>query len=333
MLELHVRERDTEAALELDQNQELSIAEMSISGCSFLFASSPSRHIAGIWKWFGQLQALEIRGCSCVIYWPEEEFLFLVSLTKLKLVWCTNLTGRAQTNGIATRARDELLPQLKKLEIDECESLTKLFVLPRSITHISIDGCRSFEFIWGKDDTEPMSVRVEHGNDLTAALEQLQGSTKSLPCLESLYIRGSDKLATLPNIPPSLKELSVYHCPQLRSISGHLDALMDVGIGSCNKLESPEWGNMPTLKHFGLLSCKRLTSLPGSLASYSALTSVLVQYCPAINMKPLYEHLPQRLDSLEYKDLSHVRSSDPSEGNHPFPQLLLSLHSIAGDGY
>jgi hypothetical protein len=222
MLELHVRERDTEAALELDQNQELSIAEMSISGCSFLFASSPSRHIAGIWKWFGQLQALEIRGCSCVIYWPEEEFLFLVSLTKLKLVWCTNLTGRAQTNGIATRARDELLPQLKKLEIDECESLTKLFVLPRSITHISIDGCRSFEFIWGKDDTEPMSVRVEHGNDLTAALEQLQGSTKSLPCLESLYIRGSDKLATLPNIPPSLKELSVYHCPQLRSISGHL---------------------------------------------------------------------------------------------------------------
>jgi hypothetical protein len=50
-------------------------------------------------------------------------------------------------------------------------------------------------------------------------------------------------------------------------------------------------------------------------------------------MKPLYEHLPQRLDSLEYKDLSHVRSSDPSEGNHPFPQLLLSLPSIAGDGY
>ena len=68
-----------------------------------------------------------------------------------------------------------------------------------------------------------LSVQVEHGNDLTAAPEQLQGSTKSLPCLESLYIHGSDKLATLPNIPPSLKELSVYHCPELRSISGHLD--------------------------------------------------------------------------------------------------------------
>ena len=121
---------------------------------------------------------------------------------------------------------------------------------------------------------------MEHGNDLTAEPEQLQGSTKSLPCLESLYIRGSDKLATLPNIPPSLKELSVYHCPELRSISGHLDALVGVGIGSCDKLESPEWGNMPALKRFGLGSCKRLTSLPGSLGSYSALTSVHVKILP-----------------------------------------------------
>jgi len=135
---------------------------------------------------------------------------------------------------------------------------------------------------------------VEHGNNLTAAPEQLQGSTKSLHCLESLYIRGSDKLATLPNIPPSLKDLSVNHCPELRSISGHLDALVYVGIGRCNKLESPEWGNMPALNHIGLLSCKRLTSLPGNLGSYSALIRVGVKYCPAIDMKPLYEHLSQK---------------------------------------
>ena len=71
---------------------------------------------------------------------------------------------------------------------------------------------------------------------------------------------------------------------------------------------------MRALKDFGLLRCKRLTSLPGSLGSYSALTSVHVNYCPAINMKPLYEHLLQRLDSLEYKQLAHVRSSDPMQG-------------------
>jgi hypothetical protein len=62
VLELHVR--DTEAALEFDQNQELSISEMNITGCGFLFASSPSPHIVGIWKWFAQLQALEISSCS-----------------------------------------------------------------------------------------------------------------------------------------------------------------------------------------------------------------------------------------------------------------------------
>ena len=97
VLELLVR--GTEAALELDQNQELSITEMNITGCGFLFASSPSRHIVGIWKWFGQLQALEIRRCSSVIYWPDEEFLSLVSLTKLKFLWCSKLTGRAQVTG------------------------------------------------------------------------------------------------------------------------------------------------------------------------------------------------------------------------------------------
>lgn len=141
VLELHVR--DTETAL---AHQGLSIAEMNIIGCGFLFGSSPSRRIVGIWKWFGQLQALEIRRCSSVIYWPEDEFVSMVSLTKLKLVGCSKLTGRAQVNSVAIRARDELLPQLKELEIHGCHSLTELFVLPRSITHIYIDGCRSFEF-------------------------------------------------------------------------------------------------------------------------------------------------------------------------------------------
>ena len=164
VLELLVR--GTEAALELDQNQELSITEMNITGCGFLFASSPSRHIVGIWKWFGQLQALEIRRCSSVIYWPEEKFLSLISLTKLVTGSCSKLTGRARVNGVAPRAREQLLPHLKKLGIQNYERLTELFILPSSITYVNIFNCSSFEFMWGKDDTESMNVQLEHDNAL-----------------------------------------------------------------------------------------------------------------------------------------------------------------------
>uniref|UniRef100_A0A452XNZ7 Uncharacterized protein n=1 Tax=Aegilops tauschii subsp. strangulata TaxID=200361 RepID=A0A452XNZ7_AEGTS len=53
---------------------------------------------------------------------------------------------------------------------------------------------------------------------------------------------------------------------------------------------------------------------PGSLGSYSALQKLRIEYCPALNMKPLYGHLQQRLDSLELKDLSKAGSSYPNEG-------------------
>ena len=138
----------------------------------------------------------------------------------------------------------------------------------------------------------PINLQVEHGNDLTPTSGSEKPGNNYLPCLDTLFIMGSDKLAMLRNLPPSLKNLSIYHCPELRSISGNLDQLVDVSIGGCNKLDSPDWGNLPALEDFGLLNCKRLTSLPGNLGNYSALRRVLVKYCPAINMKPLYKHLP-----------------------------------------
>lgn len=56
------------------------LSNMQISGCNYLFPSSPSQPIIGIWKCFGQLQFLKICRCDSLIYWPEEEFMSLVSL-------------------------------------------------------------------------------------------------------------------------------------------------------------------------------------------------------------------------------------------------------------
>ncbi|CAO2187123.1 unnamed protein product, partial [Urochloa humidicola] len=60
--------------------------------------------------------------------------------------------------------------------------------------------------------------------------------------------------------------------------------------------------------------CKQLTTFPGALGSFSALRRLTIEYCPAIDMKSLYERHQQRLDCLEYKNLAHAHSSDPDEG-------------------
>jgi hypothetical protein len=44
--------------VELDQNQELSIQEMKIIGCSFFFASTPSQQKVGIWKYFALIPCI-----------------------------------------------------------------------------------------------------------------------------------------------------------------------------------------------------------------------------------------------------------------------------------
>lgn len=159
-----------------------------------------------------------------------------------------------------------------------------------------------------------MNVQLEHDNTLEPRRvpEQLPRNN-SLPCLDTLSIVRCDKLATLPNLPRCLKKLRVVACPELHFISGHWP---------CNKLESPDWRSMPALEHLMLYCCKRLTSLPGSHGNYSALRGVRVAHCPAINMKPLYDHLPQRHDSIEYCSLSLAHSRDPREC------ILLSPHHL-----
>ncbi|KAL6639092.1 hypothetical protein ACP70R_022822 [Stipagrostis hirtigluma subsp. patula] len=229
---------DGEGTLQLDQNPESSLSELSIDGCNFFFPSSPSQPIVGIWKWFGQLQELTISNCDVLIYWPEDEFICLVSLKKLTIMGCNNLTGRAQLTEVPTRARDQLLPHLKVLYILGCENLIELFVLSQSLTRMYIQYCRSFQFIWGRQHKESMSVQIEHCNGLASTGVPVQSPrTFSLPCLDTLVVRGSDKLAALTHVPPSLKMLEIYDCPELHSVSGQLDALESLEIGECDKLE------------------------------------------------------------------------------------------------
>ena len=139
----YILTNDTEATptLELGQDREVSLSELRLHGCSFLFCSSSSQPTFGVWKWFGQLVKLVINSCDMLIYWPEEEFQSLVSLKFFYISHCSKLIGPTKVKACCTRGRDQLLPNLKNVIIKCCERLIKLFVFPPSLTSIWVSNC------------------------------------------------------------------------------------------------------------------------------------------------------------------------------------------------
>jgi Leucine-rich repeat (LRR) protein len=230
----------------------------------------------------------------------------------------------------------QILPHLTSLNVSYCERLAELFHLPPSITEIDILLCKSLKFVW-EEDTESKSVHMEQQRDTSSSLEYYastsvlkQSPTQTnhpLLCMESLTINSCHNMVELQNLPPALKSLHIISCPKLCYVSGQLDAVKHLRIYGCNELRSLDsLGYLPSLENLSLEGCKRLTSLPGSLGSYSALQRLTIQYCPAIDMEPLYGRHQQRLDSLEHRDLSHAHSSDPDEGSFQSIVVLYSAY-------
>ncbi|CAL5010379.1 unnamed protein product [Urochloa decumbens] len=313
-----------EAAVELDdENVESPLLELMLSGCNFFFLSSPSKPTVGIWRWFATLVSLQICDCDALVHWPEDVFKSLISLKQLEVSGCKNLVGPAQIiKGEPAPTARQFLPHLNSLYVMNCERLTEFFVLPPSITDMRIIGCKSLKFPW-EEDAVSKSVYVQQVQT-SSSLEycastslpmKLEARTNNpLPCLEYLYINKCDSLVTLSDLPPALWSLNIISCPNLCYVSGQLDGLKHVFFCDCNKLQSLDsLGNMPSLEDVVLERCKRLTSLPGARGSYSALKILTVVYCPAIDMKSLYQHHRQRLDSLEQRDLSHAHAIDLHE--------------------
>lgn len=255
---------------------------------------------------------LRIVSCDMLTYWPEEEFRSLVSLKIIEIAHCSKLIGPTQVKGYCTRGKDQLLPNLQELEITCCESLTQLFVLPPSLTHIDIQLCDSLESILGQDDRELESL---HHFDTASSSEHCS----------DLASKGVPEQSVSPRISPlpCLKFLRICGCKKLCFVSAQLDALIDLQIERCSGLETLNFGELPLLETLWLYNCKHLTAVPGSQGNYSALRQLNIIFCPAINMEPLYRCLEQGLYSLEHKDISYAGLSDPDEGTFHFPILRL----------
>nr|AAO37936.1 putative resistance complex protein [Oryza sativa Japonica Group]ABF99904.1 powdery mildew resistance protein PM3b, putative, expressed [Oryza sativa Japonica Group] len=306
---------DTETALVAKQNSSELVYEkekwndnsplelMDLDGCNLLF-SHPSA--LALWACFVQLLDLTIWCVDVLDYWPEKVFQGLVSLRKLQIRECRNLTGHTQAYEQSTPVRSELLPCLESLEISYCISFVEMPNLSASLKLLEIMNCFGLKSIIFSQQHDRRLVSAESVTrpDRSSLIAGSSSGTNDhiLPCLESLAIKRCDRLEVL-HLPPSIKKLEILKCENLQSLSGKLDAVRALIIRSCESLKSLEscLGELPSLEQLDLFDCKSLVSLPEGPQAYSSLRFLTIDSCSGIELLPL--SLQQRLDYLEEKKL------------------------------
>ncbi|XP_037469534.1 putative disease resistance protein RGA4 isoform X2 [Triticum dicoccoides] len=232
---------------------------------------------------FVHLQDLSILRCHTLVHWSEKLFEGLVSLRKLEIGNCKNLTGYAQAfaEPSTSSKTSQLLPRLESLMIYNCGNLVEVFNVPASLRIMYIDDCSKLESIYDRRLQQGQSVSSIH-----------QGSSN----IEALSLYRCDGLIGVLYIPPSLKRLDIYNTGGLTSLE------------SC----APE---LPSLEYLLLQECKTLESLPDVPQAYSSLQHLSIRECPG--MKTLPASLQQRLGSIQEESVdAHYY------GNKPRPMLL-----------
>nr|UBY07360.1 NBS-LRR disease resistance protein [Dasypyrum villosum] len=211
---------------------------------------------------FVQLQELCIKNCPALVHWPEKEFQSLVSLRSLEIWSCNQL-------------RSSKLPaSLRKMIIEDCSKLKSIFSRSQQ------QGESAAPILQGS----PVHSEVL-SSSAVARVEHLP-----CPCLESILIEGCDSLTGVLDLPPSLKEIVVYGCCELRSVESHS-------------------GEFPSLERLYIENCKTLSSLPDGSQAYASLQSLTIENCPGIKRLPTC--LQQCLSSLRHKRLD-ARYQEPS---------------------
>ncbi|XP_044961093.1 putative disease resistance protein RGA4 [Hordeum vulgare subsp. vulgare] len=235
---------------------------------------------------FVHLQDLSFCRCHALLHWPEKEFEGLVSLRKLKIDQCENLTGYAQdsTKPSTSLETSQLLPRLDVLVLLKCESLVEVFNVPASLTVMEIMCCKKLESISGRRLQQGQSASSIHQGPSSIA-EVSSSSSSPGDCaenLEKLKIAECDSLKGALHLPSPLKVLYIVNC------------------GGLTYLQSRS-GELSSLERLILRSCNSLASLPDGPQEYSYLQRLTVKSCPGIKTFPA--SLQKRLPNIQKKNI------------------------------
>ncbi|KAM3399377.1 hypothetical protein ACQJBY_004651 [Aegilops geniculata] len=207
-------------------NQESPLTVVGLGCCNSFFGPGALEP----WDYFVHLEKLEIDRCDVLVHWPENVFQSLVSLRRLVITNCGNLTGYAQAplEPLASE-RSQYLRGLESLCLENCPSLVEMFNIPVSLKKMDIDGCIKLESIFGKQQGMSDLVQGSSSSEaiMPAAVSELSSSPMShfCPCLEELSLTECGSLKAVLHIPLSLKTLNIASCSCIQVLSCHLGGL------------------------------------------------------------------------------------------------------------
>ncbi|KAL9432061.1 hypothetical protein AB3S75_027135 [Citrus x aurantiifolia] len=181
--------------------------------------------------------------------------------------------------------------QLERLYIRDCDSLTFIARrrLPASLKRLEIENCEKLQRLF--DDEEDASSSSPSPSSSPVMLQHL--SIENCPELTSL----SSGVQFL----EALEDLDIQGCPKLESLPDglpNLKCLQSIYIRGCPSLVSfPERGLPNTISRVDICSCEKLEALPNDLHKLNSLRDLRIRLCRNLVSFP-EEGFPTNLTSL-----------------------------------
>ncbi|XP_074314547.1 putative disease resistance RPP13-like protein 1 [Silene latifolia] len=275
-----------------------------------------------------------------LIFYPSLERLVLCKFPKLKGWWSEDIncgTGKVGSSSAAVPS----FPSLSELELNGCPSLTslpscsKLCTLYLHKCHGTLTFSENKRSLSG-DSTIGPSSSMPSGIPLLYMENVTTDNIGMLDYLFEKYPKGihflciqhyeGESLSTLAEKciehSPCIKELEIWDCPNLMSLSGvvkHITNMQRLAIGRCKNMElenniveaatvTTSLESLHLLSHLSFYSLPKLINLPKELQYLTSLQSLRINDCENLEALPEWINNLTSLITLEVQRCHKLKS-------------------------
>ncbi|GAV75407.1 LOW QUALITY PROTEIN: NB-ARC domain-containing protein/LRR_4 domain-containing protein/LRR_7 domain-containing protein, partial [Cephalotus follicularis] len=313
-----------------------SLEELVIDRCERLVVSISS---------LPKLCSLEIVGCEEVTHRGTVDLNSLNSLVVSKI---SKLTCQTEGSVGGLKALEKLtigggcewftwtwlpytLHSLKLWGIERLERLPEAFYSLTSLRELNIERCPILIFVCKTMSLSALyELKIRDCENLQSLIddegEDINMTTSVLVYLRISSCRSLRRLSSRGVLPATLKEVQIYYCPVLESISEtfHNNTCLEtVYIHNCKNLKSLPEGlhNLNLLREFTLGDCESVLSIPQGGLPTANLRRLQISGCQSLEALPNGMHNLTSLEELWISDCPGIISF-PEQG---FPTNLTSL--------